>query len=324
MMEETYEVRMGRYLSGEAGSDERESFERELESNPALKQEFLVFEKIWNTIPVDSTENWDEDAAWKKMMKSAQPELKENIKIRKFYLKWPVAAAFLVAFGALLFFWNQGKPVTYAYDDKHIEAFTLKDGSKIYLHRGSSLDVYPFKHKSRRVVLHGEALFEVKPDPNRPFTVEAGSTITEVVGTVFDIAESSAKTTIYVQQGRVIFKSTEAKKDAVALTEGEAAVYDNSRIQRIPNPSPNVNAWHTKRLSFTRNMSLADIISDASAYFNVLIFLENVALNDCHISSPLIYNDPEINTVLKPLASFINGTIRVEDNQYTIQGGNCP
>lgn len=325
-MEETNEVRIGRFLSGAAGRDEILAFESELELNPALKDDFLAYKKIWENSHEDIASSWDTDQAWLRFTKntlSQSTEIKTN-RTFKLNLKWAAAAIVIISLASFLISWSNNKPVSYAFQSTDTKPLVLADGSKIYLNKGASVDVFPFKHNKRRVALQGEAFFEVAPDAQRPFTVESGGTITEVVGTAFTITQTNENTKIFVERGKVIFKSGDTSKDALALTAGEAAIYDEHRMQLIPNPSPNINAWHTQHLSFPKNMSLAEIIIDASAYFNHPISLENVALRDCRISNTLIYNNPEINSVLKPLASFINGTIRIDGEKYIIVGGNCP
>ncbi len=322
-MEETNEVRIGRLLSGAAGSDERLAFESELESNPALKSDYLIYKKVWENSHTELTSDWDTDKAWQRF-ETTGSERKEIKTTRRINLKWAVAAVVVISLASFLISWSNNKPASYAYNEKDTEPLVLSDGSKIYLNRGSSVDVFPFKHNKRRVILNGEAFFEVAPDAQHPFTVESGGTITEVVGTAFNITQTNDFTRIFVEKGKVIFKSSEKIKEALALTAGEAAMFDEERMQLIPNPSPNINAWHTQHLSFTKNMSLAEIVSDASAYFHRPISLDNVTLKDCRISNTLIYNNPEINAVLKPLASFINGTIKIDGDKYIIMGGNCP
>lgn len=323
-MEESNEVRIGRFLSGAAESDERLAFENELESNPALKNDFLAYQKIWENSPSDLQGNWDSDQAWQHFAKNtiAQPT---EIKTRKIVvLKWAVAAMVIISLASFLISWNNNRPVSYAFHSMDNKPLVLTDGSKIYLNKGASVKVFPFKHNKRRVALIGEAFFEVAPDAQQPFTVESGGTITEVVGTAFNITQTDDNTKLFVERGKVIFKSVDKSKEVLALTAGEAAVFDENRMQLIPNPSPNINSWHTQHLSFNKNMSIAEIVTDASAYFNRPITLENNALRDCRISNTLVYNNPEINSVLKPLASFIDGTIRVDGEKYIIVGGHCP
>lgn len=323
-MEETNEVRIGRFLSGAAGSEERLAFESELEINPALNHDFQVYMKIWENSHENLESNWDSEQAWQRFSNITLSPQSEIRTPRRFNLKWAAAAVVIISLASFLISWSNNKPVSYAFQTKDTNPLVLADGSKIYLNKGASVNVFPFKHDKRRVTLHGEAFFEVAPDPKRPFTVECGGTITEVVGTAFNVTQTDVNTRIFVERGKVIFKSMEKTKEVLALTAGEAAVFDEDKMQLIPNPSPNINAWHTQHLSFPKNMSLAEIIIDVSAYFNHPISLENVALKDCRISNTLIYNNPEINAVLKPLASFINGSVKIEGEKYIIVGGNCP
>lgn len=323
-MEENNEARIGRMLSGAAGSDERMVFESELATNPSLNQDFHIYQKIWENSHLDKQDQWPADQAWAKFSKNASEAPVISLSSRRVNLRWAVAAAIIIGLGSMLFYRNTGSAITYSYNEKDTKPLELADGSKIYLNRGASVDVFPFKHTKRRVSLKGEAFFEVSPDPKRPFTVESGGTISEVVGTAFNIRQTEEGIKIFVQKGKVIFKSVDFNTEALALTAGEAAFFDDKRMQLIPNPSPNINAWHTQHLSFTKNMTYAEMLADASSYFGHLIKLENPALKDCRISSTLIYNDPEINAVLKPLASFINGTIKINGNTYIILGGNCP
>lgn len=323
-MEESNEVRIGRLLSGEAGSDERAAFENELASNPTLKNEFISYRKIWEYTNSETHMEWSANQAWLKFSETVQPEQTRIAVKRSINVKWAIAAAVILALGSLFLFYNKSKPVAYAYSDKDATPLILSDGSKIYLNKGASVNVYPFRHKKRRVTLHGEAFFEIAPDAKRPFTVESGETITEVVGTEFNIAPTIDGMRIFVQKGKVIFKSVDQLKEAVALTAGEAAIYNEKKMHLIPNPSPNINAWHTRHLNFTKNMTLAEILQDASAYFDQPISFENSSLKDCRLASALAYIDPDINAVLKPLASFVNGTIRMDGKKCSILGGNCP
>lgn len=66
---------------------------------------------------------------------------------------------------------------------------TLPDGTIVYLNAESSL-IFPETFKSqveRKVVLVGEAFFEVVKDAGKPFIVESGALTTQVLGTSFNI-----------------------------------------------------------------------------------------------------------------------------------------
>ncbi|CAM9971303.1 unnamed protein product, partial [Chrysoparadoxa australica] len=65
----------------------------------------------------------------------------------------------------------------------------LSDGTMIKLNVGSSLE-YPesFNQTSRRVTLVGEAYFDVAENTQKPFIIESGDLITEVIGTSFNLS----------------------------------------------------------------------------------------------------------------------------------------
>jgi hypothetical protein len=64
----------------------------------------------------------------------------------------------------------------------------LPDGSKVWLNAASSLR-FPttFTGKERIVMLTGEAYFDIAPNRNMPFRVQAGDTKVEVLGTQFNV-----------------------------------------------------------------------------------------------------------------------------------------
>ena len=64
----------------------------------------------------------------------------------------------------------------------------LPDGTLVWLNAQSSIK-YPLKFaKERRVIVTGEAYFEVIKDPRRKFIVDAGGSVTEVLGTHFNVS----------------------------------------------------------------------------------------------------------------------------------------
>ena len=59
----------------------------------------------------------------------------------------------------------------------HVKIVTLEDGSRVQLNAGTAI-AKDFSGGQRRLTfLKGEALFEVAPDPSRPFTVEAAGAV---------------------------------------------------------------------------------------------------------------------------------------------------
>jgi ferric-dicitrate binding protein FerR (iron transport regulator) len=322
MMKESIEVRIGRYLAGEADASERSALEQELESNPDLQEQFQLLEKIWLHSRAEKALSWDIEKGWRDFLKHTNQEVTESRPNRARRLSWAVAAALLLALGAAIFLWLDQKPVEYAYLPGDASPLVLVDGTRVYLNENSSVKVHNFKRKTRKVELSGEAYFEVSSNINKPFIVEAAKSVTEVAGTSFNIDATLPEITIYVTSGKVIFRSSEKETSSIALASGEGAVLKGREVQRIVNPSPNMHAWHTKELSF-QNMPLSTVVADVSAYFNQDITIENDAVKNCRVSIPRAFKEPEISSILEAVALSVNGELVIDGNKCIIRGGNC-
>ena len=319
-MEEKMEVRIGRYLSGEMTGHERERFEQEMAQDQALKALVESGKRIWQLPTTEDSSNWDVDAAWNRFSVRTQQTVENTQKPTRRITLWAIAASAVLLIGVYGLFFRSGSPVVYAYQEGNVEPITLKDGSKIYLNKNAVVTVSPFTNSKRKVELKGEAFFEVAGDPGRPFIVNCGETITEVIGTSFNIRQSTNETLILVSSGRVIFSTTDENQKAAALNAGEAAVYKNGKVELIANPSPNISSWRTNDLRFVK-MPLSSAIEDISNYFDQDILIENEASKSCPINIPIGFKKPEINTVLKVVAATINAELVHEGNKFIIRGG---
>jgi len=322
-MEETSEERIGRYLSGGMNEAERIHFEQEVAADQELGALLIDYKRIWDAHIQVSSGPWNTDQAWARF--SAHHGVQPTPKIRTLsrrFIYWAAAAAVVLIGGVYTLFFKGGAPVTYAYQEGQENPILLADGSKVLLNKASSITVYPFTSKGRHLELSGEAYFEVSPDPKRPFTISAGGTLTEVVGTSFNIRQSADQTRIDVHSGKIIFSSEEDIHKAVALTAGEAALFAGNKMNVITNPSPNVSAWRTRQLRFVR-MPLSTIIEDISIYFGQNVVIENESSKNCIINIPLAFKKPEITSVLEAVAATINASLVLEGNTYIIRGGRA-
>ncbi len=319
-MEITNDIRIGLYLSGEMKGSDREQFEQDLAANTELNAAFAAARRIWDTTPTEANESWDVEAAWSRFATNAPTLQKKARNIRR-TLYWAVAASFALTAGIYSIFFAGQSPVTYAYEAGMTSPIELKDGSKVFLNKDSEVKVYPFTAKKRHIALSGEAFVEVEPDANRPFTVASSGTLTEVVGTSFNITQVGEKTRIFVNSGKVIFSAIEDTDNAVALGKGEAAIFGDQKMELIPNPSPNIISWKTQKLHFAKQMSVTDIVADISEYFDAKVVVENEASKNCKITAPLSFENPEIKTLLKIVAKTISAELVEEGDTYIIRGG---
>lgn len=103
-------------------------------------------------------------------------------------------------------------------------SLTLADGTKVWLNAASELQ-YPsiFTGETREVTLKGEAYFEVKGDPGKPFVVHTSRQDIRVLGTEFNVQaygdEKIAVTTLV--RGKVAIRSEQKE---MVLQPGDQAL----------------------------------------------------------------------------------------------------
>ncbi|WP_291286638.1 FecR domain-containing protein [Flavobacterium sp.] len=122
--------------------------------------------------------------------------------------------------------------VTKTFNDD-IRLLCLSDGTRVWLNENSEIG-YPvqFAKNERLVTLKGEAFFEVKRDPSRPFIITSGTIKTTVLGTSFNVkAYDESKPEVNVRTGKV---QVESLKNTVLLERGDKVVYrpDNLLLQK--------------------------------------------------------------------------------------------
>lgn len=145
---------------------------------------------------------------------------------------------------------------------------TLADGSRVWLNAGSSL-TYPlsFIENERRVVITGEAYFEVASDKKKPFRVIKGNMQVEVLGTHFNVNayddEKNIKVTLL--EGAVRLKINEENQ---MLKPGEQGQVSNT-ISIIKNVDVEaVMAWKDDRFKFS-GVDIETIMRQAARWYDI-------------------------------------------------------
>ncbi|WP_109700805.1 FecR family protein [Chitinophaga deserti] len=152
----------------------------------------------------------------------------------------------------------------------------LPDGTKVWLNAASELQ-FPsaFTGSQRTVQLEGEGYFEVAANVQQPFTVEAGGTRVEVLGTQFNVKayhdEPGVQTALL--QGSVRIVSGNGIKSI--LRPGEVAtVTTGNSLQIISDPDTDqITAWKEGVFAF-RNADIAEILREIGRWYDVEIVYE--------------------------------------------------
>jgi len=145
----------------------------------------------------------------------------------------------------------------------------LPDRSRVYLNGGSSI-TYPavFNDSDRKVVLSGEAFFDVATIARQPFKVLTGSLLTTVLGTSFNVRAFGENVVIAVKTGKV--KVAANGSASYVLLPGQQANYNGVGhpldLQTVA--TDKVASWLDNELSFDGS-PLKEILQTLENRYNV-------------------------------------------------------
>jgi transmembrane sensor len=124
----------------------------------------------------------------------------------------------------------------------------LEPGTQVVLN-GSTRILLDRKNPRFAALAAGEALFEVRHDDARPFSVQVGESRVEDLGTVFNVVRDGGTIRVAVAEGKVLYR---AGKHAVPLRAGQAlldpAPSGPIRVSRAPAGS--VGGWKQGRFVY--------------------------------------------------------------------------
>jgi ferric-dicitrate binding protein FerR (iron transport regulator) len=155
---------------------------------------------------------------------------------------------------------------------------TLSDGSRVWLNAASSLR-YPvaFGGNERKVELSGEAYFEVTKDVARPFRVVANNTLTEVLGTHFNINaypdERYTKTTLL--EGAVKLNNTMLLKpgqESVTEKNGTSTLITDADLEQAV-------AWKNGLFQF-KSSDIGTVLRQIEKWYDIKIEFEGNKTTD--------------------------------------------
>ncbi|MEC5146349.1 FecR domain-containing protein [Chitinophaga sp. 212800010-3] len=154
-------------------------------------------------------------------------------------------------------------------------SIVLADGTKVWLDAGSSL-TYPttFNGNNRTVTVAGQAYFEVAANSNQPFSVKAGNSSVDVLGTAFNlrIFQDEGKLKVTLVGGAVKVNTPAASQ---LLRPGEQAILEhNGKLQIDTNADlEEALAWKEGMFYFD-GADISTIMSELQRYYNVEVIYQ--------------------------------------------------
>jgi transmembrane sensor len=206
------------------------------------------------------------------------------------------ASMALVALGAGIGWYKLHNP-TYHTAIGELQTVALEDGTRITLNTDSKL-VVSYSEAERHVRLdHGEALFEVAKQAQRPFIVQVGDQQVRALGTTFVIRRDANSDAIALIEGRVevspehrVHDGTDSGK--TVLSPGERVTLRRNAARTLDRPNvAEMTAWRSGEAMFD-DVTLAQAIAEINRYGESHVQLDDPALAQLRISGVFSTRDP--------------------------------
>lgn len=223
-----------------------------------------------------------------------------------------VAAILFIVFAVDLYFTdqkhlNKSSVISRFSSVKENRLIQLPDGSTVIVSPGSKLN-YPSSFDGlakREVYLDGQAYFDVKHNPLKPFIIYTGKLKTIVLGTAFEINAWSDESEIRVTVSRGKVKvEDENNRTLSIITPNHQITYNllnEKSIQKVVN-APEYLAWKD------HDLLLSDVtIAEASALLEDRSQVK-ILIRDDHLKSKrfttTVLKEERIETILNSIAEF--------------------
>jgi transmembrane sensor len=220
-------------------------------------------------------------------------------------LSWrPVAGAALAASTLLaaLLLWQdppaapEGPAIAFSTGTGEGRVERLEDGSTVTLAAGTDLSVR-MSAAGRAVTLRsGQALFQVAPDKQRPFTVTTSDGEARAVGTAFDVRKGTVGTAVTVVEGVVMVRpapdGSSAQPQAARLQAGQQVQVDRG-VGAIRKVDPvTVTGWMRGRLSYV-DQPLREVLADLQRYSQKKVTLSPSSMGDLRYTGTVFVSEIE-------------------------------
>jgi len=201
--------------------------------------------------------------------------------------------------------------------------FNLPDGSTGWLNGSSSIRYQSNFTKERKIVLDGEAFFNVKTNPEIPFVVSTNEINVTASGTKFNVASygNEKNVEIVLEEGKLVVSNKEMTS-SYTMNPNDLVVYDKStNLVSREQVEPQIYvAWTEGKLVF-RNDPIDVIARRLGRWYNVDVDLSGNDFEDLRLRATFF--DENLEEVLYFLTralpvdyKIITGKFKADDDIY--------
>lgn len=329
MQESHYNHLILKFLSNDISHEEHQELFSWVDKSPENRKAIEEIRKVWNLSNKNLTKpDFQTPEEWRKLELALEQTAHKETRERKFdfsrsgFFKIAASIAILLVCSVVLYFFNFQNQVIVKESGSEKAYFTFPDGSEIWLNEKSKISYTEnFNKEERFVKLSGEAFFDVKKNPNKPFIIIANDAQIKVLGTSFNVrAYNEEQTTEVVVVTGTVSLSVLKKEILLHPNEKGILLKKNNALSLKVVENPNAVAWKSNQLVFKKSR-LSEVVETLEDYFKIKIAIKNPDLLACRFTST--FNDPTIGEVLEALQYSLNLDIVGEGKSYTLDGEGC-
>ncbi len=187
-----------------------------------------------------------------------------------------------------------------------LQTVALPDGSSVQLGPSSAIAVH-YTAAGRAVeLLRGQALFDVRHDAARPFTVASRNLSTRVLGTRFDVRMVGAATSVSVNRGHVQVADRTRSSGEDLLVGDWVTISSDLPPQRGRIAPELVGAWAHREI-LADNRAIGSLVDEIRPWYKGRIVVTDSALAARKVTGIYNMQDPEtaLAMILKPYGGRI-------------------
>lgn len=276
-----------KYLLKETSEEDEIQVKDWISSSSDNAKEFSRFEMIWSiSKELEQESDADTDLAWNKFTARVSKIQKIEAPIRSVNQRFgwlKVAAVLFIVAGAWSFYSLYLNAYETIKSQSLVRIEILPDGSEVTLNKNTLLSYRRnFQGNVRSVKLEsGEVFFNVNPDKNKPFIIEAHDITVEVVGTSFNVKHANQQTEVIVETGTVKVSMAD---QVVELRAGEKiTIGDKQTILRKEANTDQLYNYYRSKIFVADSTPLWRVVEILNEAYGVNIIIEN----DIHKNLPL-------------------------------------
>jgi ferric-dicitrate binding protein FerR (iron transport regulator) len=286
--------------------------------------------KNWKELrEMNSDKEIDVDKAWNNLysrlskngLMTETPVLRRSF-VRTTYFRIAATVIILLGIGSVMVYLNdQGAlsrktTVSTTENQKNLQV-TLSDGSNVILNRNTRLTYREnFGRNGRHVSLSGEAFFEITPDKENPFIIDAGKARVKVLGTSFNVNTNNTDSAVevFVKKGIVMVSDNEGTR-SLTLDPGYIGTMNSGTSDKFINNDPNYMAWNNGVLIYDRQ-TLDVVFRDLKKVYNMDIVADDPEiLENIWTTNGPVDNQPQ-ETIIRLICGSFNLSYTKDGNVY--------